>query len=99
MRGRSEEVAGRIGACPIGWHIAESAAQCPPILLSPGEPVDLLQIIAQLLGPGGVPKLSKRLCFDLQDALARDVELASHLLESPAAAILEAEAELQHLSL
>ena len=44
-------------------------------------------------------QLAQRLRLDLADALAGDAELAADLLERAAAAVFEAEAQLQHLAL
>src|SRR3954470_13271023 len=43
-----------------------------------------------------MPQLAKRFRLDLTDALARDVELASHFFERARPAVLEAEAQLEH---
>src|SRR4051794_30774455 len=59
----------------------------------------LLQVVAQLLRARGVTQLAQGLRFDLADALAGYVELAAYFLEGAAAAIFEAEAQLQHFAL
>src|SRR5688500_5737922 len=46
-----------------------------------------------------MPQLSERLCLDLANPLARDVEVMAHLLEGAGAPVLEPEAELEHPSL
>src|SRR5207245_89293 len=55
----------------------------------------LVQVILQLLGPGRVAQFAEGLRLDLADALARHVELATHLFQRAAAAVLEAKAKLQ----
>ena len=64
---------------------------------SPGAP--LLQVVLELAAARGVAQLAQRLGFDLADALARHVELLAHLLERAGAAVLQAEAQLQHAPL
>src|SRR5689334_19162230 len=58
--------------------------------------VTLVQIVLELLRARGVAQLAQRFRLDLANALAGDAELAAHLLERAAAAVLQAEAELQH---
>src|SRR5689334_15749506 len=59
----------------------------------------LLEVVAQLLAARWVAELPQGLRLDLADALARDHELTAHFLEGAAAAIVQAEAQLEHLSL
>ena len=44
-------------------------------------------------------ELAQRLCLDLADTLTRDVEDLAHFLKRSGSAVLETEAELQHLFL
>src|SRR5215218_3320399 len=55
----------------------------------------LLQIVLELPAAARVAELAQRLCLDLPDPLAGDVELLAHLLERPGAPVLEAEPELE----
>ena len=58
-----------------------------------------VQEVLQLLAAGGVAELAQGLGLDLADALTGDVKFLAHFLQGTGAAVLNAEAELQHLLL
>ena len=62
-------------------------------------PVFLFQEILELLAAGRMPELAQRFRFDLPDALARDVELLSDLLQRARLAVIQAKAQAKHLFL
>ena len=57
------------------------------------------EIVAQPAATSGMPQLAQRLGLDLADALARHSELFANLFESMTLAIVEAEAQSQHMPL
>src|SRR5437588_2146117 len=57
-----------------------------------------VEIVPELATAGRVSQLAERLRLDLPNALARDVELLADLFEGSAAAVLEPEAQAQHLA-
>ena len=59
----------------------------------------LVQEILQLLASGGVPQFSEGLGLDLADALPGDIKLLAHFLQGAGTAVLNTEAQLQHLFL
>src|SRR4051812_10970239 len=56
-------------------------------------------MILELSRARGVAQLAERFRLDLADALARDAELATYLFERPLAAVVQAEAKLEHAAL
>ena len=58
-----------------------------------------VQKILELLAAGGVAQLAQRLRLDLADALTGDIELLADLLKRAGTAVLDAEAQLEHLLL
>ena len=58
-----------------------------------------VQKVLQLFGAAGVAELAQGLGFDLADALTGDVEFLAHLFQGAGAAVLDAEAQLEHLFL
>src|SRR5262249_34924418 len=58
-----------------------------------------IQKVSQRLGTGGMAQLSQGLGLDLADALARDFELLSDLLQRVVGVHLDAEAHAKHLRL
>ena len=58
-----------------------------------------VQEVLQLFAAGGVSQLPQSLGFDLADPFAGDVEFLAHFLQRAGTAILNAEAQLQNLSL
>src|SRR5262245_18040978 len=56
-----------------------------------------VEIVLQAAAAAGVAQLAQGLRLDLANALARDPELPAHLLQRPAAAVLQAKAEPQHV--
>src|SRR5699024_7089892 len=58
-----------------------------------------VQKVLQFLAAAGVAQFSEGLGLDLADALPGDVEFLAHFLQGAGAAVLNAEAELQHLLL
>src|SRR5262249_36049038 len=83
------------------------AAQAPALepqradaLGRPAPPdLELAHRVPKRLRLGEVLELLERVVLDLADALARDAQRASDLLERPRRAAVEAEAELDHLTL
>src|SRR5688500_18522749 len=67
----------------------------PLLWAAPG----LLQVVLELLGAAGVAELAQGFRLDLADALAGDAELVADLFEGTLAAVVEAEAELEHAAL
>src|SRR5713226_1934570 len=59
----------------------------------------LVQVILQLAAAAGMAQFAQGLGLNLTDALAGDVELFAHFLQRAAAAIVQAEAQLQHFAL
>src|SRR5450759_3732222 len=66
---------------------------------SRGVALALLEIVLELAGAARVAQLAQRLGLDLADALAGDVELLAHFLESAGPTVFEAEAKLQDATL
>src|SRR5688500_247035 len=56
----------------------------------------LLQVVLELAAAARVPQLAERLCLDLANPLACDVEVTADLFEGPGTSVLEAEAQLKH---
>src|SRR5918996_34616 len=63
------------------------------------EPDGLLEVVPELLGPGGVAELGQRLRLDLADPLPGHAELPADLLEGPGVPVHQPEPELDHLLL
>ena len=59
----------------------------------------LVQVILQLLGPAGVAQLAQRLRLNLPDPLTGDTKDVAHLFEGAGTAVIETEAEAEHLLL
>ena len=59
----------------------------------------LVQVVLQLAAAAGMAQFAQGLGLNLTDALAGDVELFAHLFQRAAAAIVQAEAQLQHFAL
>src|SRR5690349_6605268 len=60
---------------------------------------NLLHVVFELLGAGGVAQLAERLRLYLAYALAGDAELTAHFFQRAAASVFEAVAQLQHAAL
>src|SRR3990170_825706 len=82
-----------------GWRANIARLATDAAFRRGGVAMPLLQVVLQLLAPAGVAQLPQRLRLYLPDALAGHVELAAHLLQRPAAAVLQPEAQDQHLLL
>jgi len=54
-------------------------------------------IIAQKLATAGMAQLAERLCFDLTDALSRNVEMSADILKRVGYAVREAKAHANDL--
>src|SRR5450759_532795 len=64
-----------------------------------GPAASLLQVVPQLARTARVAQLPQRLRLDLTDALAAHVKLLADLLMGASAAVLQAEAQLEHSAL
>src|SRR4051794_36558950 len=85
------------GGCLVMGLGAKVTGLAPRHLSPTTQP--LFQIVSQLLGAAGVAQLAERLRLDLADALAGDPELPPDLLQRALAAVVQAEAELEHATL
>ena len=62
-------------------------------------PPPSIQKVFQLFAAGGMAQFPQGLGLDLADAFSCHIELFAHLFQSAGAAVLNAEAQAQHLSL
>lgn len=60
---------------------------------------DLAQVIAQFLGPTGMPQLAKRLGLDLTDALSCNAELTTDFLKRTLTTVVEPESQSDNAAL
>ena len=69
------------------------------IIVEAVRPSSQLQILAQAFCPVLATQQDDRRGFDLADAVAREAELSTDLLESARSVVVEAETQLNHLGL
>lgn len=67
--------------------------------VSAGGPHLLFQEVFELLAAAGVTQFAQRLGLDLADTFTGYIKLFSYLFQGAAAAILQTEAQLEHLLL
>src|SRR5262249_56012073 len=88
---------GTSGRRGVGLNCAVAAYGAPPRNAGAATPfLPAAHELGEQLAPHGLAQLDQPAVLDLADALARQAELAGDLLQRPRAAVLQAEAHLQH---